>query len=87
MIFKILILAGLIRLLIATEQPFLCSGLYAGGVLVLGLIFGVPFVTMLIAATISFALASLYFWLLVRFEGSGPIWWLILIFGLVIGLV
>jgi hypothetical protein len=29
MVVKILILAALVRLLLATENPFLCSGIYA----------------------------------------------------------
>jgi hypothetical protein len=87
MIFKILLLTGLIRLLIETEKPFLCSGLYAGGAFVIGLIFGVPLVPLVIGTALAFGLASLYFWLLNRFLGSGAVWWLILILGLAVGLV
>ena len=32
-------------------------------------------------------MASLYFWLLNRFEGAGALWWVILFGGLFIGLV
>ena len=84
---KVIILVGLIRLLLVTEQPFLCSGIYAGLGFVLSLASGYPFPAVLLGTAISFALASLYFWLLNRFTEAGLIWWVILIGGLLIGLV
>ena len=86
LIFKILFLCALLRLLISTDQPFLCSGLYTGGVFVLGLVFGAPFVPLLIASVIRFALSSLYFWLLDRFS-EGMLWWLIMLLGIPLLLV
>ncbi len=86
MIFNVLILAGLIKLLLITENPFLCAGVYSGLRFLIALIFGYPLLPTLIASAISFALALLYFWLLNRFQGSA-IFWLVLILGLVIGLV
>ncbi len=87
MIIKFVLLAVLIRLLLATDKPFLCSGIYAGVAFLLGLIFGHPFLSVLTHAAISFVLASVYFWLLDRLEGSEVLWWLVAIVGVVIGLV
>jgi hypothetical protein len=42
---------------------------------------------LLLATAVSFALASLYFWLLDRFEDSTVLFWVIAIVGLVIGFV
>ena len=87
MIIRILLLVFLIRLLIMTEEPFLCSGIYTAVVFVFGLILGQPLGGIIINCIIVMALASLYFWLLDYFSESGMLWWLIMIFGLVIGLV
>lgn len=87
LILKIFMLIALIKILLATDKPFLCAGLYTGVIFVLGLAFGNPIEVMLIAAVISFVLASVYFWLLSRFEDSGFVWWLILIAGLLLGVV
>ena len=88
MIVKILILVGLTRLLAVTNKPFLCSGIYAGfagffalfshDISILKIIFGVA---------ITFVLASVYFALLDRFSSNIPLYFGILIGGLVIGLV
>lgn len=84
---KFIVLAALIRLLIASDQPFLCSGIYAAGAFFLGLAFGHQFVAVLIGTSISFLLASLYFWLLSRTDGAPTAWWVIAIAGILIGLV
>lgn len=86
MILKIIILVALIRLLVATDKPLLCSGIYAGVALFFGLVVGNPFCAVLAFSVVGFALASLYFWLLYRLQG-GALWWVILIGGLAIGLV
>jgi hypothetical protein len=86
-IVKVILLIGLIRLLIATKQPFVCSGLYAGVVLFFHLISGGGLLNSLFLAPVVFGLASLYFWLLARFESSFLLFWLIVIVGLIIGLV
>jgi hypothetical protein len=86
MFLKIILLVGLIRLLMVTDKPLLCAGIYASIALFFGLIMGNHFLIVLIASGISFALASLYFWLLYRVEG-GIMWWVILMGGLAIGLV
>ena len=87
MILKIILMVALIKVLLASDQPFLCSGLYAAGVLLMNLLFGNGFIVALIAGGVGLVLASLYFWLLSRFEGSGLLWWGILVVGLGIGLV
>ena len=37
-IYKFLLLVSLVRVLIATDKPFLCSGIYGGVVFLVGLI-------------------------------------------------
>ena len=84
---KVILLAALIRLLIATDKPFLCSGIYAGIALIFGLAFGSSVTGALISAAVGFALASLYFWLLHRLDYGSALWWVVAIVGIVIGLV
>ncbi len=86
-IVKVILLIGLIRLLIAIKQPFVCSGLYTGVVLFFNLISGAGLLRSLLLAPVVFGLASLYFWLLARFESSFLLFWLIVFVGLIIGLV
>lgn len=86
LILKIIILASLIKLLIATNNPLLCTSVYVSFGFIFGLLLGNPFVYVLIAAAISFGLAFAYFWLLNRFEDSG-MFWVILVVGLLIGIV
>lgn len=90
MIIRIIVLVALIRLLIATDKPLLCSGLYTFVGFALGLLAVMggqaAFPALLIATVIRFALSSLYFWLLYRI-GEGALWWVVLILGIVIGLV
>jgi hypothetical protein len=76
-IYKFLLLISLVRVLIATDKPWLCSGIYAGAVFLLGLVFGHPFLSVLIHTSISLVLTCIYFWLLDRLDGSEVLWWLI----------
>jgi hypothetical protein len=87
MILKALVLAALIKVLITTGKPFLCAGIYAGVGFIASLLMGANFLVLLLATAVSFALASLYFWLLDRFEDSTVLFWVIAIVGLVIGFV
>jgi hypothetical protein len=87
LILKAILIVALVRVLMLTDKPLLCSGLYTAVVFLLGMAFGAPMEALLIGAVIAFLLSSLYFWLLSRFEDSGLLWWVILIAGLVIGLV
>ena len=85
-IVKVLILVALIKLLLATDKPGVCAGVYAGVGVLFGLMLGVPFNRVLLGGGIGFALALVYFWLLARTEGSG-VFWLVAIGGIFIGLV
>ncbi len=84
-IYKFLLLVMLVRVLIATDKPFLCSGIYGGVMFLTGLVFSQPFLHLLIYSAIGFALACLYFWLLDRLDGNEVFWWLVAIVG--IGLI
>ncbi|NNG45316.1 hypothetical protein HJP15_20755 [Pseudoalteromonas sp. NEC-BIFX-2020_002] len=86
LIFKVLILVALLRLLITTERPNLCAGIYTGLVLLVNLMSGLGFIIAIVATAISGALALLYFWLLNHFRDTA-IFWVILVVGLVIGLI
>lgn len=83
----IAILIGLIRLLTATGKPFLCSGIYAIAILVLGLMAGHHFPGVLTTTAIGFVLSSIYFCLLDRFDGNQIIWWLVAVLGIALGFV
>lgn len=87
---KIIIIASLIKLLIATDKPLLCSGLYTCVVFALNSISvmgGRSSVLVLLVATfISFLLSTLYFFLLSRFS-EGILFWIIAIAGIFIGLI
>ena len=94
MIIKIILLAVLIRLLVATNRPWLCAGLYTGVLIVWNVVElfagNTPFLpglpALLIFAAIRFALSGFYFWLLNRIDG-GVWWWIVMIAGILIGLV
>lgn len=83
---KVIILVGLIRLLLATEKPVLCAGIYSAGVALLMLGFGIPFGLVYLRAAGAFLLAWLYFAGLNATTGT-TLFWVILIGGLFIGLV
>jgi hypothetical protein len=87
MIIKCILLAALVRLLIATEKPFLCSGLYAVVPLLLGLAMQRPWERLLTSAGVVFILASIYFWLLNRLDEGSAVWWVIAIAGIALGFV
>lgn len=85
LILNIFILVALIKLLLSTDKPVLCAGIYAGLAFLFSLM-TFPLGVAVLAGAIRFVLAFIYFWLLSKFEGSG-LWWLILIGGLLIVLV
>ena len=85
-IFQILLLVGLVKLLLTTEKPELCAGIYAVFVFVFSLLLDAGLIASLVGSLISGALAFVYFWLLDRFRDT--IWfWVTLVVGLVIGLI
>lgn len=85
-IFKVAILVALLKILNITGKPFLCSGIYAVFVFIFSLLLGEEMVNALINFAFALVLASLYFWLLDRFN-IGWQYWIILFGGLFIGLV
>ena len=86
MIIKALILAALVKLLIATDKPFLCSSLYAFVILAMGFLSvqtgQATYLQLLIATAIGFGVSSVIFLLLSKTEGG--MWWTILILGIVV---
>ena len=83
---KALVLVGLIKLLLATDKPVLCAGIYGAGVCLLMLGFGIPFGVVYLRGAGAFILAGLYFQGLHATEGT-QLFWFILVGGLLIGLV
>ena len=82
---QIFLLVALLRVLTATHKPFLCSGIYAGGLFFLDLLLGgasgASFQGMAIAGLFNFGLASLYFWILEKLDGS-ILWWIVAVGGI-----
>ena len=85
MLIRIFLIIALIKLLIDTEKPLLCAGIYGAASFVLGL-WGLPAEMAAIRGAIGFGLSFVYFWLLDKFEESG-FFWVIMIVGIVIGFV
>jgi hypothetical protein len=81
LILKVALLVGLIRMLISTDKPLLCAGLYAVALTIVEFLFQVPIQTIAISVGISFAVAFIYFWLLNRFH-SGLLYWAIFLLGM-----
>ena len=85
-LFKIVILAALIRLLVVTDKPFHCAGLYTAVSMVLTLLMkDIPFsaayfFAFLLLAAIRLVLSGLYFYFLNRVD-RGLLWWIILAAG------
>jgi len=86
MVLRIITLVGLVKLLLITEKPLWCAGVYAVLTSVWGLAFGWHLMEILLVLPISLGLALLYFWLLCRFQ-DGVLFWVIMILGFAIGLV
>ena len=84
--FRLLVLIALVRLLIVTHKPLVCSTIYAVLVVLSGLLFGGQATAILVSGLIGFVTSTIYFWLLNRFDSSF-IWWIILVAGALIGLV
>jgi hypothetical protein len=84
--FRILVLIGMIRLLIATDRPRLCAGIYGSVAIVSALLSGESVPSALFVGLLAFLLSGVYFWLLKRFDG-GLLWWVVLVVGFLIGLV
>jgi hypothetical protein len=89
-LFKLVFIVGLIRLLLATNNPVMCTSIYGTGHAILGsvlcLTINASLLPVLAMSSIAFVLALVYFWLLDRFEET-MFFWLIMIGGLILGLV
>ena len=91
---KIIFLAALLRLLVITNRPWMCAGIYTGALAVFGIFsffngtapFLAVLLALIIASAIRFALSGFYFWLLNRID-SGVWWWIVMAAGILIGLV
>jgi hypothetical protein len=81
MIIKFVLLAALVRILLITDNPLLCSGIYTAVVFILSLVGGAPLPAILIVCAIVFGVSFLYFYLLNRFDSGTVIWWVIAIAG------
>jgi len=87
MLWKLLIIIGLVRVLALTHKPFLCSGIYTAMVSIFIVLSNNPFYHSVILIGIAFALSSLYFWLLDWLEGKGALYWVVFILGFIIPLM
>jgi hypothetical protein len=84
LLIKTVTIIALIKIALIFSDHWIPAGIYAVLLFLGGLFTGASFGSALISAGIGFALAALYFWLLAKFEGSGFLFWIILIVGLVI---
>ncbi len=83
LLINVLILVAILKLLYETENAIACAGGYTAVSAVLSFLTGPPLLAVLIGAAITFFYTWGWFALLVRFMGTGLIWWLILIVGFV----
>ena len=81
-----MLLVGLLRLLIETHKPFVCSGIYGAIAALVALMSGGGLASMAIAGGMGFVLSSVYFSLLNYLDGN-ILWWVVMVLGLGIGLV
>jgi hypothetical protein len=82
------VLAAFVKLLLVTESPWLCAGLYAGLAAIGAVIAVLEGGTNVPAALLTLALVSgvacAYFWSLSRIERGTGTWWAVLLAGAVI---
>jgi len=75
LLIKVFLLVAMVRLLIATEKPLLCAGIYAACAIPLGATFGNDIMDVALIAVITFAGVFIYFWILNRLGSSSIGWW------------
>lgn len=85
-VINIFILVALIKIVIQTDRPLMCAGVYTGVHMFFALLLGKGLSVALVGAVVGFFLAWLYFWLLTRTQES-VVFWLVAIGGIVIGFV
>ena len=80
-----LTLAALVKLLIASESPRLCAGLYTAfvsAIVVLGILAGSTTIgEAALSVLLAFAISFSYFWVLNRLELMSGLWWIVLLGG------
>ena len=79
--FNALILAALVKINLECDNPWVATSLFAGLTFVVSLMFGYPFLAILIGTAINIGLGFLYFWLLKKTESSSS-WWAVMIIGI-----
>jgi hypothetical protein len=79
---KVFVLSAMIRLLVATDKPWLCAGIYAAVVFVIGAVFGDEIATVALMAGLAFIAAFIYFWILDRLDTSSIAWWIVSVIGI-----
>ncbi|MFI4912781.1 MAG: hypothetical protein ACIAQZ_14040 [Sedimentisphaeraceae bacterium JB056] len=82
-ILKLFIVIALVKFLIQTNMPFWTAGIYTVVNLLFSLAMGHSFMLCLVASVVVFIFASIYFWLLDKFEDS-LLWWPIAIIGILL---
>ncbi len=80
-ILEIIVLIVCVRLLIYTNKPFLCAGVYVAFTALSALLLGAALLELVVGAVIALVFFSLYFWLLDYYEESVGKWYLVLILG------
>lgn len=83
---QIAALIGCLKLLVETERPAMCAGIFAGAMGFLALLAGGPVLAIGISTAISFAWCFGWFWLLVR-VADGGIWWAIVAAGILLPVI
>lgn len=84
-IFRVLLLATLVKVLLDIERPFVCSGFYAAVRFVFFLLLtSGAFLPALILGVIVLVTASVYFWLLNALDPGGGTWWAIFVLGVIV---
>jgi hypothetical protein len=74
---KVFLLVAMIRLLVATENPLLCAGIYGSCALFLGVMVGDDITQVALISSITFAVGLGYFWILNRAGSSSILWWIV----------
>ncbi len=80
---KICIFMGLISVLLASKSAVLCAVIYTLAIFFFSLLVGKPVESLIFSNVLVFGLSYLYFWLLLRFEGSF-LFWLVMVAGILI---
>jgi|APTNR8051073442_1049403.scaffolds.fasta_scaffold04590_11 hypothetical protein len=87
LIVKIVVLVALARLLLVNQRPLLCAGIYTAVSVGIRCVVGQGILAILIGGLICFALSSLFFWLLDRYEDNLAIYFLVCAFGFILAFV